>query len=389
MKRGTKVGWLLVAVSVIMCVWVIASQSVDADPATDGFVINSGELTGYSGVGGDVVIPDEVTSIASGAFANAVGVRSVTMPASVTDMGTGVFSGCENLQAITLSISLSVIPADTFYGCGALTSLTIPEGVSSIGNRAFYGCNALTSLTVPASVTSLPVDALADCNSLANITVAAGNPSYKSADGCLYNGAGNKLLLVPVEKSTVSIAAGTTTIGTGAFTNSSVETLSLPSGVTTIEGDAFTGSSISKITVPASVTSFGSQSGWTPDAIYGYADTAAESYAKNNHIPFYVVGNDGATGGEDDPTKDPEQPAEDPEEPGSPAVDPNTAGGDNPSGSTANTSGGAHVKDVTPTTADGIDPRFFLCFAVFAGGVGVILFSRFNKLKYVSDSKRR
>ena len=389
MKRGTKVGWLLVAVSIIMCVWVIVSQSVDADPATDGFVINDGELTGYSGAGGDVVIPDGVTGIASGAFANGAGIRSVTMSGTITAMGTGVFSGCENLQSVTLSPGLTTIPADTFYGCGALTALNIPEGVNSIGNRAFYGCNGLTSLTIPASVTSLPADALADCNSLTNITVAAGNPSYKSADGCLYNGAGNKLLLVPVEKTSVSVAAGTTTIGAGAFVNSSVETLSLPNGVTTIENNAFTGSSVAKITVPSSVTTFGSQSGWTPDAIYGYADTAAETYAKNNSIPFYVVGSDGSAGDEDSNNAEDHGDSEDTNQPDVPPADTSGAtGGGSASGGTADTAGGAHVKDVTPTTADGVDPRFFLCFAIFAGGVGVIMFSRMNKLKYVSHNKR-
>ncbi|MDD6194519.1 MAG: leucine-rich repeat domain-containing protein [Lachnospiraceae bacterium] len=393
MKRGTKVGWLLVAVSIIMCVWVIASQSVDADPAEDGFVMNGTELTGYTGVGGDVVIPGEVTSIASGAFANATGIRSITMPNSVTAMGTGVFSGCENLQAITLSTGLSAIPADTFYGCGALAAINIPEGVASIGNRAFYGCDGLASVTIPASVTSLPADALMDCNSLSNITVAAGNPSYKSADGCLYNGSGSKLLLVPAQKTSISLAAGTTTIGTGAFRNSCVESLSLSEGVTTIEVDAFTGSAISRITVPASVTTFGSQSGWTPDAITGYADTAAETYAKNNNIPFYVIGNNGTTDDPVDPGDDPVDPGDDPVDPGQPGDSPsgdNTTEGGSSGGTGNNTAtGGAHVKDVTPTTADGIDPRFFLCFAVFAGGVGVILVSRFNKIKYVSDSRRR
>ena len=401
MKRGTKVGWLLVAVSIIMCVWVIASQSVDADPAEDGFVMNGTELTGYTGVGGDVVIPGDVTSIASGAFANGTGISSVTMPNTVTAMGTGVFSGCENLQAVTLSTGLGEIPADTFYGCGALTSLTIPEGVSAIGNRAFYGCNGLTSISIPASVASLPVDALADCNSLSNITVAAGNSSYKSADGCLYNGAGSKLLLVPAQKTSVSIAAGTTTIGTGAFRNSCVENLSLSEGVTTIEVDAFTGSAISKVTVPASVTSFSSQSGWTPDSISGYADSVAETYAKNNQIPFYVIGNNGDTDDPVDPGDTPTDP-DDPVDPGDTPADPNNptdtpTNPQNPGNTPGNTNGtgggstsqGAHVKDVTPTTADGLDPRFFLCFAVFAGGVGVILVSRFNKIKYVSDSRRR
>lgn len=397
MKRGTKIGWLLVAVSIIMCVWVIVSQSVDADPAGDGFIIAGGELTGYSGPGGDITIPSEVTSIAAGVFTDAqragISITAVTMPDTVLSMGEGVFSGCDELVSVRLSSALASIPAKTFYGCNALSSVSIPEGVTSIGSEAFYGCNAISSITIPASVSSLPTNAFAECNSLSNITVAAGSTSYKSADGCLYNGSGSKLLLVPVDKTSVSLAAGTVTIGTGSMQNSSVDVLTLPNSVTTIESNAFSGSAIERITIPASVTSIGAQSGWTPDAIYGYADSAAENYAKDYDIPFYVIGNEGGT---DEPSG-PEQPGGDPTTPG----DNGTAGDGNTPGSGDGTTaggggsaagsngGGAHVKDQTPTTADGIDPRFFLCFAIFAGGVGVIMVSRINKLKYVSDSRRR
>lgn len=407
MKRGTKIGWLLVAVSIIMCVWVIVSQSVDADPAEDGFVIAGGELTGYSGPGGDITIPNEVTSIAAGVFTDAqragISITAVTMPDTVLSMGEGVFSGCDELVSVRLSSALATIPAKTFYGCNALSSVSIPEGVSSIGSEAFYGCNAISSITIPASVSSLPTNAFAECNSLSNITVVAGSTSYKSADGCLYNGSGSKLLLVPVDKTSVSLAAGTVTIGSGSMQNSSVGVLTLPNSVTTIESNAFSGSAIEKITIPASVTSIGAQSGWTPDAIYGYADSAAERFAKDYDIPFYVIGNDGGTdepGGSDEPGNDPNTPGDNGTNDGANNGNTSNGGGTTGNGTTggaagngtiagSGTSGGAHVKDVTPTTADGIDPRFFLCFAVFAGGVGVILFSRFNKLKYVSDSRRR
>ena len=406
MKRGTKIGWLLVAVSIIMCVWVIASQSVDADQTIDGFLISdSGEVQSYSGAGGNITIPGEATSIKSGALSGVSGVVSVTIPDTVTSMGTGVFSGCADLQSVHIGSGITSIPASTFYECNALSDISIPESITSIGSKAFYGCNALTTITIPTSVSSLSTDAFSQCNSLANISVAAGNPSYKSADGCLYNGSGSKLLLVPVDKTSVSLAAGTITIGSGAMQNSSVGALTIPNSVTTIESNAFSGSAIEKITIPSSVTSIGAQSGWTPDAIYGYADTAAEKYAKDYDIPFYVIGNEGGTDEPSDPNQpgdDPNQPGNDPNQPGDNPNQPGTStdngsgnttpgatgGASGASGGASGTAGGAHVKDVTPTTADGIDPRFFLCFAIFAGGVGVIMVSRINKLKYVSDSKR-
>ena len=75
-------------------------------------------------VGGDIIIPEGVTSIPSYAFSNLTGITSVTIPDSVTSIGSSAFSGCSGLQ-----------------------SVTIGNGVTSIGNWAFYNCSSLTSAT--------------------------------------------------------------------------------------------------------------------------------------------------------------------------------------------------------------------------------------------------
>ena len=56
MKRGTKIGWLLVAFSLILSVWVIVSQKSDASTTTsEGFVISDDGtvLEGYTGAGSE------------------------------------------------------------------------------------------------------------------------------------------------------------------------------------------------------------------------------------------------------------------------------------------------------------------------------------------------
>lgn len=425
MKRGTKIGWLLIALAVVLSVWTIVSQSTDASTTSDGMVLSDDGTTleGYTGAGGDVTIPSGVTTINAGVFDSKT-ITSVTMPDTVTTMGSGVFQGCTDLSSVTLSNNLTSIPADTFYECYSLGSLVIPSSVTSIGSDAFYGSSSLTTMTIPSSVSSISTDAFIGCSNLAEISVASGNSTYASSDGCLYNASRSRLLLVPEGKSSVAIAAGTTTIGAGAFSDCwGIDTLSLPSSVTTIEADAFSGSGIDTITIPSSVTSIASQSDWYPSTIYGASGSAAEQFAKDNGFVFVVIGNDDSDDGDDDNNNDDNNGNNDNNgntnnnggtdngnNNGGTTDSGNTTDGSgdvvNPDGSITHADGsvttadgrlikaadasgdGTHTLDATPTTADGIDPRYFLSIAIFAGGIGVILYSRFNKMKYVSENRR-
>ena len=95
----------------------------------EDFVIKDGVLKKYVGPGGDVVIPDGVTSIAGTAFFNCTSLSSVTIPNSVTSIGRSAFNNCKSL-----------------------TSIAIPDSVTSIGDYAFYNCTSLTSIVIPNSV---------------------------------------------------------------------------------------------------------------------------------------------------------------------------------------------------------------------------------------------
>ncbi|MCQ2392410.1 MAG: leucine-rich repeat domain-containing protein, partial [Kiritimatiellae bacterium] len=52
-----------------------------------------------------VMIPSNVTSIASGVFSQCKGLKSVTIPSSVTNIGRYAFSGCSGLTLISVDSS--------------------------------------------------------------------------------------------------------------------------------------------------------------------------------------------------------------------------------------------------------------------------------------------
>ena len=406
MKTGTKIGLVLIALSIILSVWVIVGGSSDAEIQEGDFILSDDGTVAiqYTGEGGSVSIPDGVTTLTDALFKNNTSITSIYMPDTVSVLGADLCSGCSQLQSVELSSSISDIPANAFRECSGLVSISLPS-VSSIGTNAFYGCSTLSSITIPSSCTSISSSAFANCDNLSEISVSSGNANYSSSDGCLYNASKTRLIFVPGGKSSVSIAGTCTTIGSGSFSDAYyVTSLTIPETVATIEADAFSGSGIKTITIPASVTSIGGQSGWNPSTIYGYADTAAELFAKNNGIPFIVVG----------PSPEPDPPGPGPTPTPTPTPDPEPTPyvptpGDvvNPDGTVTRadgtvvdptsgrvirggtgSTGSSHTKDATPGTADGdIDPRYFLCIAVFLGGAGCIVYARHRKTKYIKNKK--
>ena len=112
--------------------------------STDDFRVEEGVLVRYRGPGGDVTIPEGVTSIGKGAFYGCESLTSVTIPEGVTSIGDSAFSWCKSLTSVTIPEGVTSIGNSAFSWCKSLTSVTIPKSVTSIGEGAFYGCWSLT-----------------------------------------------------------------------------------------------------------------------------------------------------------------------------------------------------------------------------------------------------
>lgn len=66
----------------------------------DGLLIREGIVTGYSGKGARIKIPDGVRAIGDRAFSGCVGLRLVELPESVIQIGEDAFAGCEDLACV-------------------------------------------------------------------------------------------------------------------------------------------------------------------------------------------------------------------------------------------------------------------------------------------------
>jgi hypothetical protein len=220
LKKGTKIGWLLVAISIVLTIWVLVEKNTNAD-TTDGSFTYSDDskttLIAYSKDGDtNVVIPATVTTIGSDAFAGNTRIASVTIPDSVTSIGGNAFQGDTALTTVKIGNGVQSIGGSAFSGDVALTSINLPSSLLSIGANAFNN-TAMESIGIPVGVTSIGSGAFSDMQNLGAISVASGNNAYSAHDGALYNSAGTKLIFVPRAKTSVSINAGTTVIGANAM----------------------------------------------------------------------------------------------------------------------------------------------------------------------------
>ena len=173
-RQATGTGRLLLLLLLLTLPVVVQAQFT--------YTTNKGAITitGYTGPGGAVLIPDAisglpVTCIGSGACSNCWRMTSVTIPQSVTQIEPGAFYDCNGLTNVTIGTNVTSIADEAFYSCYRLTSVTIPNSVIILGDETgkgvFYYCHALTNVTIGNSVAWISSLAFYDCYSLTNVTI--------------------------------------------------------------------------------------------------------------------------------------------------------------------------------------------------------------------------
>ena len=150
--------------------------------------------------------------------------------------------------------SITRIGNNLLDGFRNLEDVKLPEGLQEIGCGAFAGCNILNNIDLPDNINLIERDAFSGTNI-----------------------------------SKINWPEKANSISAGVFSVTKLKEFSVPEGVTEIDTQAFLEcTELSKITIPRSVTRIGDEvfRNCRNLTIYGYKDSAAESYAKANTIKF-------------------------------------------------------------------------------------------------------
>ena len=398
MFKGAKIGWIMMTASVALSAWMFLGDNVFSNilgAATSGssqktaetgssgttisgdFEINGTTLVRYNGAGGTVELPDNIKTIAAGAFKD----KAITQ--------------------LTNDDNLTTIEDNAFYHT-SLSSYSIPTGLLSLNQGAFRKSSDITAFS-------------------------GGSNFYIVRGGCIYSDGGRVLYIVPEGKNgSVEVAPGTEIVAKGALEGcSNVTTLYVPKSVKKIKGlgktavktiygyngtyaakyatakqikfvaiggeapsenNASAGSSSNTAGVSGSRSTAAANTGGTNasnPASTASADTAGASASNETAGVSSATDNTTAntTGSSSNTTA------------AASSAGTQTGGASRstlPTDGSAGSANGTHTLDSTPKTADGdIDPRFIFCAALLCAGVAIILFSyRTSGVRYAVSGIR-
>lgn len=181
--------WRILLAALVLT--ALTGSALAADPVTldNGVVLeednNKWTVTGYTGEGGVLVIPDvyqgkAITKIAPRAFQSKAGkkVTEVIIPATMREVGEEAFAQCSGLSTVifkddenTSAATNFTIGRNAFQVCRQLSVLSLPQNRPAyIDVGAFKGCSQLNNVVLWRGTVNSWAFAL--CDSLKMVTVA-------------------------------------------------------------------------------------------------------------------------------------------------------------------------------------------------------------------------
>lgn len=214
----------------------------------------------------DIIIPNHVSVVETGAYADNQHIKSLYVPENVKKIFITAFSGCDSLTKLTIASPaiveakydksyntlngffsifgspskgtilteciiespISVIGDACFEECNELQKVTLPETIKRIEDGAFLRYSKLQEINLPNGLTSIGSQAFMDCPQLSNMHL----PDSLSTLG-IYAFYGCHAL------TNVQIPSSLTALSNSVFRASGLKYVHIPSNITTIDAGAF------------------------------------------------------------------------------------------------------------------------------------------------------
>ncbi|MBQ7598577.1 MAG: leucine-rich repeat protein [Clostridia bacterium] len=263
----------------------------------DGSVIKIG-LGAFSGCEEltSIIFPESIKQICG--FNDCIGLTEVTIPGNVNRL-LWAFQGCTGLTKLNILPGEPLSIDDSFNDCTALETLSFPDRETSI--RGFSGCTNLTEVIIPSSVTSI-MKAFHNCTNLANVNLSEGLVKLSGFSNC------TKLTSISIPKTEKEIGYYSVNDKTAFDGCSGLTSVEFPDEVKQIYGFSNC-QGITSITIPKDATDFYAFKDCynlktvtilsrsfryaiydtlrsAPCTIYGFANSSAETLAKEKNRPF-------------------------------------------------------------------------------------------------------
>ena len=199
-----------------------------------------------------------LTKIDTGVFSYCNSLKSIEIPDNVLSMEHRAFAGCSQLSDVKLPSNLVYIDTSVFSNCISLMDIEFPNNLTRIGSRAFDGCTNLKNILLPTKLTSIGMHAFGNCDNLISVSFTE-ESQLSSIEEYAFNGC-NNLTSIEIPNSvtymgdrafsacyslaTVKFESDSQLlkINDGVFSScSSLKSITIPNGVTSIGSSAFSG----------------------------------------------------------------------------------------------------------------------------------------------------
>ena len=129
--------------------------------AANPYDIVNGELVSSNGnlllmdETGSLTIPNNVSKIGQGAFANLEGLKTIIIPGTVKEIGEDAFAYNSTLETVIIQEGVEKIDARAFQQCTVLKNVQLPESLTDLQEQVFYSDVKLEKIKIPSKIKAI------------------------------------------------------------------------------------------------------------------------------------------------------------------------------------------------------------------------------------------